>query len=195
MAEEASDPVNWPTGVDAEPTSVGSGPTPVGSKPTPVGSEPTQVGFKPTLIGPEPTPVGFKPTPVGSEPTQVGFKPIPCVRRPLEVTLGLGQPNLHAAVLPLLPTIGKEISVDVPATLTSKGRITLPKSVRDALGLQAGDRIFFRVFEGRAVLVRVEDFLDLAGSVSVAPEKRGTRWPEIKASTWRNRATARGHST
>jgi antitoxin PrlF len=81
--------------------------------------------------------------------------------------------------------------VDIPATLTSKGRITLPKSVRDALGLKGGDRILFRVLEGRAVLARVEDFLDLAGSVNVAPEKRGTRWPEIKASTWRNRATAR----
>ncbi|HXA17610.1 MAG TPA: AbrB/MazE/SpoVT family DNA-binding domain-containing protein [Thermoanaerobaculia bacterium] len=81
--------------------------------------------------------------------------------------------------------------MDVPATLSSKGQITLPKSVRDALGLKEGDRVLFRVLEGRAVMAKVEDFLDLAGSVSVAPGKRGAAWPEIKASTWRSRATSR----
>jgi AbrB family looped-hinge helix DNA binding protein len=81
--------------------------------------------------------------------------------------------------------------VDVPATVTSKGQITLPKSVREALGLKEGDRVLFRVLEGRAVLAKVEDFLDLAGSVSVLPEKKGAAWPAIKASTWRHRATVR----
>jgi AbrB family looped-hinge helix DNA binding protein len=81
--------------------------------------------------------------------------------------------------------------MDVPATVTSKGQITLPKSVREALGLKEGDRVLFRVFEGRAVLAKVEDFLDLAGSVSVPPEKKGATWPAIKASTWRQRATIR----
>jgi antitoxin PrlF len=81
--------------------------------------------------------------------------------------------------------------MDVPATLTSKGQITVPKSVRDALGLKEGDRVLFRVLDGRAVLAKVEDFLDLAGSVSVASGKRGATWPEIKATTWRRRATAR----
>ncbi len=81
--------------------------------------------------------------------------------------------------------------MDVTGTLTSKGRITLPKSVRDALGLKVGDRVLFRILEGRAVLAKVEDFLDLAGSVLVAPEKRGAAWREIKAGTWRSRAMDR----
>ena len=69
--------------------------------------------------------------------------------------------------------------------------MTIPKSVRDALGLKEGDRVLFHVLEGRAVLTKVEDFLDLAGSVSVSPEKKGAAWLAIKASTWRRRATAR----
>jgi len=81
--------------------------------------------------------------------------------------------------------------MDVPATVTSKGQITLPKSVRDALKLREGDRVLFRVLKGRAVLAKVEDFLDLAGSVSVSPDKKGATWPAIKASTWRRRAAAR----
>jgi len=81
--------------------------------------------------------------------------------------------------------------MDVPATVTSKGQVTLPKSVREALGLKDGDRVLFRVLEGRAVLAKVEDFLDLAGSVSVSPGKRGMGWPAIKATTWKHRAMAR----
>lgn len=81
--------------------------------------------------------------------------------------------------------------MDVPATVTSKGQVTLPKSVREALGLQNGDRVLFRVLKGRAVLAKVPDFLDLAGSVPVSPPKRGAAWSEIKAMTWRRRAAAR----
>jgi AbrB family looped-hinge helix DNA binding protein len=81
--------------------------------------------------------------------------------------------------------------VDVLATVASMGQITLPNRVREALELKQGDRVLFRVFDGRAVLVKVEDFLDLAGSVRVSPEKKRATWPAIKASTWRHRATFR----
>ena len=43
--------------------------------------------------------------------------------------------------------------MDVPATVTSKGQVTLPKSVRESLQLKAGDRVLFRVLNGRAVPV------------------------------------------
>lgn len=81
--------------------------------------------------------------------------------------------------------------MDVPATVTSKGQITLPKSVREALGLKAGDRVFFRVHRGRAVLAKVENFLDLAGSVSVPPDGRGALWTAIKARAWQKRSPSR----
>ena len=81
--------------------------------------------------------------------------------------------------------------MDVPATVTSKGQVTLPKSVRDALGLKAGDRVLFRVYRGRAVLAKVENFLDLAGSVSIPPDRRGVSWPAIKARAWQKRSPSR----
>ena len=78
--------------------------------------------------------------------------------------------------------------MDVPAKITSKGQITLPKAVRDALGLKAGDRVLFRIHPKRAVLAKVPDFLTLAGTVPVPPGKRGARWSEIRDASWRKRA-------
>lgn len=42
------------------------------------------------------------------------------------------------------------------ATLTSKGQVTLPKSVRQLLGLDTGGKIAFDVREGEVVVSRVE---------------------------------------
>ena len=55
------------------------------------------------------------------------------------------------------------------ATLTSKGQITIPKQVRDALGLEAGDRIEFLVRPNGVVELfpRVRDLMSLAGTVHV----------------------------
>ena len=75
--------------------------------------------------------------------------------------------------------------MQAPATLTSKGQVTIPKGVRDALGLQVGDRVYFRVHDGGALISKVVDFLDLAGSVPVPPELRGKSWKEIREETWR----------
>lgn len=43
------------------------------------------------------------------------------------------------------------------ATVTSKGQTTIPKSVRDAAGLHAGDTIHFTVLEDRTIIVRVKN--------------------------------------
>jgi antitoxin PrlF len=42
------------------------------------------------------------------------------------------------------------------ATITSKGQVTLPKQVREALGLRLGDQVVFVVEHGRAVLHPVQ---------------------------------------
>lgn len=50
------------------------------------------------------------------------------------------------------------------ANLTSKGQMTIPKHVRDALSLKAGDRIALTVMDGRPIgTPRNLEFSDLAG--------------------------------
>ena len=81
--------------------------------------------------------------------------------------------------------------MDASARVTSKGQITIPRSVRDALGLADGDHVVFRVEGQRALLARTPSLLDLAGSVSVPAAKRGTPWDEILRQTRATRAAAR----
>lgn len=81
--------------------------------------------------------------------------------------------------------------MDARARMTSKGQVTIPKSVRDALGLHEGDELLFRVERSRALLAKTPDFLDLAGTVSVPPPKRGTPWDEVLRSTRHTRAGRR----
>ncbi|MBU1494272.1 MAG: AbrB/MazE/SpoVT family DNA-binding domain-containing protein [Actinobacteria bacterium] len=78
--------------------------------------------------------------------------------------------------------------MDVAARVTSKGQITIPKAVRDALGIAEGDEIVFRVEQHRAVLARTPNLLDLAGAVDVPATRRGAAWDEVRASTYRVRA-------
>jgi AbrB family looped-hinge helix DNA binding protein len=81
--------------------------------------------------------------------------------------------------------------VDVRAKVTSKGQITLPKTVREALDLHEGDEVLFRVERSRAVIGKTPSFLELAGSVPVAAGQRGTPWDEVLRRTRRGRAERR----
>ena len=51
------------------------------------------------------------------------------------------------------------------STLTSKGQVTIPKNIRDALGVTAGDRITFTVMPDGVVIMRARSrsIADLAG--------------------------------
>jgi AbrB family looped-hinge helix DNA binding protein len=81
--------------------------------------------------------------------------------------------------------------MEAAARLTTKGQITIPKAVREALGLEEGDAVVFRVEGERAVLARTPDLLELAGSVSVPASKRGVTWDEVRRRTRQARASTR----
>lgn len=78
--------------------------------------------------------------------------------------------------------------MDVSATVTAEGQITLPKEVRDQLGLEAGDRVLFRIVDGRVVVARTPHLLELAGSVPVPEDVRGLTWSEIRDRAHRSQA-------
>jgi AbrB family looped-hinge helix DNA binding protein len=75
--------------------------------------------------------------------------------------------------------------------MTSKGQLTIPKTVRDALDLREGDEVLFRVERSRAVIAKTPSLLDLAGSVSVPAGRRGTAWDEVLRQTRASRAANR----
>jgi antitoxin PrlF len=81
--------------------------------------------------------------------------------------------------------------MDSSARITSKGQVTIPKSVRDALGLHGGDELLFRVEQSRAVIAKTPGFLELAGSVRVPASKRGTPWDEVRRRTRAERSGQR----
>lgn len=78
--------------------------------------------------------------------------------------------------------------MDVSATVTAKGQVTIPKQVRDELGLHQGDRVLFRVVDGRAVLARTADLLDLGGAVPVPADARDLSWDQIRDRAHRSQA-------
>ena len=81
--------------------------------------------------------------------------------------------------------------MDIAARVSSKGQVTVPKLVRDALGLSEGDEVVFRVEGTRAILARTLDLLDLAGAVPVPASKRGVPWDSVRRETRSARAQAR----
>ena len=81
--------------------------------------------------------------------------------------------------------------MDVTARMSSQGQVTVPKAVRDALGIGEGDNIVFRVEGHRAVLARTPDFLSLAGTIKVPASRRNAAWDDVIRKTRAARADAR----
>jgi AbrB family looped-hinge helix DNA binding protein len=65
------------------------------------------------------------------------------------------------------------------ATVTSKGQITIPKEVRETVGLQAGHRVSFEVREDGVVEMHPEtvDLMSLCGIIK--PAVRGVTIEEM----------------
>ena len=63
-------------------------------------------------------------------------------------------------------------------TLTSKGQTTIPKEIRDSLGMKAGDRMTFTLMPDGTVVMRVKikNLMELAGVL----HKKGRKPVPIK---------------
>ena len=68
------------------------------------------------------------------------------------------------------------------ATVTSKGQITIPKGVREALCLKPGDRVVFEQEDGRIVLLSPLAALE-KNFGSVSPIRRPEDFEEIRRKT------------
>ena len=53
------------------------------------------------------------------------------------------------------------------ATLTSKGQTTIPKEIRDSLGMKSGDRMTFTLMPDATVVMRLKNksIAELAGTL------------------------------
>jgi AbrB family looped-hinge helix DNA binding protein len=76
------------------------------------------------------------------------------------------------------------------STLTRKGQVTIPKPLRDQLGLHLGDRISFHLRDEEIVLKPVRrTILDLEGSVQ--PRRRPENFDDIRGQVAAARSRAR----
>lgn len=78
--------------------------------------------------------------------------------------------------------------METAAKMSAKGQVTVPKVVRDALGVKEGDEIVFRVEGNRATVARTPDFLALGGTIPVPAPRRNAAWDEVIRQTRATRA-------
>jgi AbrB family looped-hinge helix DNA binding protein len=74
------------------------------------------------------------------------------------------------------------------ATLSARNQVTIPREVRDLLGLKAGTAIVFHVANhGHGPLVtlrRIKSLEELAGSVPTPEDVEALSWAEIRLHAW-----------
>jgi AbrB family looped-hinge helix DNA binding protein len=83
---------------------------------------------------------------------------------------GREQGDLASALAPAY--LGDEVDAPmIHSTVTSRGQTTLPKAVREALGLKPGDRLSYVIEEGEVRIRRPRSILELAGMLKAyAPD-------------------------
>lgn len=65
--------------------------------------------------------------------------------------------------------------------MTSKGQITIPKEIREALGLKPSDRVIVTIEKGCALLKPLHgNILDLGGSVKVSAKEKKADFRKIR---------------
>jgi len=65
-------------------------------------------------------------------------------------------------------------------TITKKGQITIPKSIREKLGLKEGDKVIVKFSGGKAFVRKIPSIFDLQASVLVPEDVRKLSWKKIE---------------
>lgn len=67
--------------------------------------------------------------------------------------------------------------------LTTKGQVTVPKDVRDALQLDAGDKVYFVADGDRAIMVPLKrDIWSIRGALKKYAKGKKFDWKKMRAS-------------
>jgi antitoxin PrlF len=74
------------------------------------------------------------------------------------------------------------MSITVRARVSSKGQLTIPKAVRDALNMHEGSMVEFELGEGEATVRPVTGFLARFGSLKV-PGAGPVDWADLRRRT------------
>ncbi len=70
------------------------------------------------------------------------------------------------------------------ATITSKGQMTIPKDIRDALHLSQNDKVAIYLEEGVAVIKPIRgDILDIGASVKIPAKEQNIDFKRVRKET------------
>jgi AbrB family looped-hinge helix DNA binding protein len=78
--------------------------------------------------------------------------------------------------------------MDGAAKVTSRGQVTVPKTIRDALGIKDGDEVVFRVEGGQALLARTPEGFDPDQVVDAPTAQCNAEWDDVVCTTRAARA-------
>ena len=65
-------------------------------------------------------------------------------------------------------------------TITKKGQITVPKHIREQLGLKDGDKVMVKFVGGKAYIRKITSIFDMQGSVAVPKNVKKLDWKKIE---------------
>lgn len=79
---------------------------------------------------------------------------------------------------------------EFPATITSKGQVTIPKGVRTQLGLDAHDKVIFVVEDDGRVLLKIPAYPTVASLAGAAGTlDHPLTWEEMRRIAYEDRLT------
>jgi AbrB family looped-hinge helix DNA binding protein len=73
-------------------------------------------------------------------------------------------------------------------TITKKGQITIPKSIRDKLSIKDNDKLSVKLFKNKAIIEKIPSLLELESSVKTIKGRKKSNWKEIERKTHEIRA-------